>query len=688
MRARLSDGTKALPLDIKTVTGGGPPGLPTGGVLSVWPSPGKSWQTGSLFETPPAPLPDDLLDFLVARHKTLGRPAAPHAPRAPQPRLDASSFVAAPAAPVAPPPQGQDDIRALLNLVGKHRWDDRSDWRDIATALKNTAADRDKALWIAMSRISAKFDLVEADRLWASVANDPAFAGHRLGLGSIHHMARLDNPHGYAEFRSSRVPAVVSNSWDKQDRGLADIAHYALHGLVKRVGRSGDVYFFDGVQCRWLLGTEVSVRRMVSVAVEDLLRDLELHFGAQARAEAGEPEKRALDAKKAAVSKRIDYIRKTSGAANVTSFAIHMLRDDHFVHLLDSKPHLLGVKNGVIDLRTGALRARCPDDMIFTVLDVSYDPDADDALIRATVLSAMADDVEMAAFIQKLLGYGCTGEVCEEIFPVFTGNGRNSKGVLVKAVQDVLGDAFFKVLNNGIIVDKNVSNIDAERGCLFGARFALFNELRDGDKLKTNEVQLLSGGDCIPATPKYKDPMNIQPRHLCLLTTNHMPELSVVIPAIMERMMCINFPVTFADLEPGEEPSLFRRQRDNDLKRRISEDKVGVLKWLVDGAVAWYAAKDLKKNAPAKVKEFSRKYFEEQDRLACFLREWCVIGPDLVISTSAFLETYNRHTALSSSEKWMSSAMRVKGFDKKRVRSAYGNVNSFVGVGLIQDTDD
>ena len=157
-----------------------------------------------------------------------------------------------------------------------------------------------------MSRISAKFDLVEADRLWASVANDPAFAGHRLGLGSIHHMARLDNPHGYAEFRSSRVPAVVSNSWDKQDRGLADIAHYALHGLVKRVGRSGDVYFFDGVQCRWLLGSEVSVRRMVSVAVEDLLRDLELHFGAQARAEAGEPEKRALDAKKAAVSKRID----------------------------------------------------------------------------------------------------------------------------------------------------------------------------------------------------------------------------------------------------------------------------------------------------------------------------------------------------------------------------------------------
>ena len=196
-----------------------------------------------------------------------------------------------------------------------------------------------------------------------------------------------------------------------------------------------------------------------------------------------------------------------------------MFRDDNFIHLLDSKPHLLGVKNGVVDLRTGELRARLPEDMIFTVIDVTFDPEASDALIRSTVLSAMADDVEMATYIQKLLGYGCTGEVCEEIFPVFTGSGRNCKGVLVKAVQDVLGDNFFRTMNNGIIVDKNVSNLDAERGNLLGTRFALFNELKDGDKLKTNEVQLLSGGDKIPATPKYKDPMNIEPHFLCLLTT-------------------------------------------------------------------------------------------------------------------------------------------------------------------------
>ena len=716
----LSPGQKALPIDVKTVTGGGSPELPTGGVLSVWPSPGKAWLTGSLFTTPPAPLPDDLLEFLVARHKTLSRVRTSKASGGgirrnavvaasstnvggsgvePSPAASTASTAGVPSPPagasaaVASPPDGADaDVKALLNLIGKHRWDDRTEWMKIATALKNAGGDRDKALWVQMSRISAKFDADDAEKLWTTVATDPAYAGARLGLGSVHHMARRDNPHGYAVYRSSHVPAVVVEGWDKQDRGLADIAHDSLKGLIRLVGRAGDVYFFDEKDCRWLLGKEAAVRRMVSLALEEALRDIKLHSETLARAEVDEAGRLGLEKKVAAVAERIAYVRKTSGMANVTSVAIHMFRDDNFIHLLDSKPHLLGVKNGVVDLRTGELRARLPEDMIFTVIDVTFDPEASDALIRSTVLSAMADDAEMATYIQKLLGYGCTGEVCEEIFPVFTGSGRNCKGVLVKAVQDVLGDNFFRTMNNGIIVDKNVSNLDAERGNLLGTRFALFNELKDGDKLKTNEVQLLSGGDKIPATPKYKDPMNIEPHFLCLLTTNHMPELSVLIAAIMERMLCIHFQVFYTNLEPGEVPTLYRRQCDTDLKRRIGEDRVGVLRWLVDGAVAWYASKDLKRNAPAKVREFSRKYFEEQDRLAAFLRERCVLGDEHKVATSAFLAVYNGWAKDNGgsplTEKAMPASMRAKGFQAKTARSKYGNKNSYIGVDILVDETD
>ena len=73
------------------------------------------------------------------------------------------------------------------------------------------------------------------------------------------------------------------------------------------------------------------------------------------------------------------------------------------------------------------------------------------------------------------------------------------------------------MMNCAIISDSRVcSNIDAERAKLLGARLAVFNELKAGEKLKTNEVQLLTGGDGFPAKALYKDPVTVMPRHLAI----------------------------------------------------------------------------------------------------------------------------------------------------------------------------
>eukprot|EP00798_Chlamydomonas_sp_ICE-L_P000223 gene223-biopygen2214 len=83
---------------------------------------------------------------------------------------------------------------------------------------------------------------------------------------------------------------------------------------------------------------------------------------------------------------------------------------------------------------------------------------------------------------------------------------------------------------------RNGSNLDAERAKLIGARVAVFNELKSGEKLKTNEVQLLTGGDGFPAKALYKDPVTVMPQHLAILVTNYMPEMSDVIVAMVERI--------------------------------------------------------------------------------------------------------------------------------------------------------
>ena len=80
--------------------------------------------------------------------------------------------------------------------------------------------------------------------------------------------------------------------------------------------------------------------------------------------------------------------------------------------------------------------------------------------------------------------------------------------------------------------DRACANLDSQRAELQGCRIAVFNELKESEKLKTADLQMLSGGDGIPACAKYARPIVIEPRHLCVLTTNWMPQLNTIIPAI------------------------------------------------------------------------------------------------------------------------------------------------------------
>lgn len=242
---------------------------------------------------------------------------------------------------------------------------------------------------------------------------------------------------------------------------------------------------------------------------------------------------------------------------------------------------------------------------------------------------------------------------------------------------------FYVEMNPAIICERQTCNIDAERAKLQGSRVAVFNELEPGERLKSAETQLLSGGDLIPAKAMYKDPISIVPRHQCFIVTNHLPRLAEVIPAIIERFIVINWPVSFCDLAPGEDATPFRRQRDNDLKALLQNDRAAFLKWIVEGAVSWYATKDLKRNAPDSVKDFTRKYLDEQDSVAGFLAQLCRIGNDLKVGSLALLAAYNKFAPdhqLTSSD--FNAKMKAKGFIKKVVRIEGELMQGFVGLSL------
>ena len=641
----------------------------TRGVLAVAPSKGKRWAPGRApWEVGDLPYaPRALVEAVAAPRgggcgggvviaKVTTPPIAPLVP---------ASFVAS------------RPVEKLLLLLGKGRWESYGSWRDIATSLKNSYGEEYRAAWDRLSRMSPSYEAEAASRLWESVGR-PDYSGPKLSVKTLEGWARQDDPHGYALYRASALPAEVKEKWSQGDRGLGEIAASLLRDTAKCVKDGGDCFLFEEVTCRWKRVTEKALRGPASHALDDTLADVGLWLTAElssvgaagADAEAMSMRRKSLEEKLSECKGCRKYVRSTRGIRNVLEYAAPLLVDETFEQRLDSHPHLIGLKGGyAVDLRTGSKRRTTAEDMIHVELDVTFSSPPYE-WIHAMVRTMMGGDEEMARFLQLQLGYGITGDVSEEVFPIWTGSGRNGKGVIMQSVLQLLG-IFYREMNCAVISDsRTCSNIDAERAKLLGARLAVFNELKPGEKLKTNEVQLLTGGDGIPAKALYRDPITIQPRHLCVLTTNHMPELTEVITAMVERLLCIEFPVTFRDLMPGEEETPTLRQVDKTLKDRLKspEGQEALFAWLVEGAGKWYAVRgSLKRAAPAKVKAFTTEYLVQQDRVRAFLVEQCEFGEGMKESSTDLFREYKEKTG-QHDDKWFHAQMKAKGFVKKVMR--------------------
>jgi phage/plasmid-associated DNA primase len=89
-------------------------------------------------------------------------------------------------------------------------------------------------------------------------------------------------------------------------------------------------------------------------------------------------------------------------------------------------------------------------------------------------------------------------------------------------------------------------------------------------------------------------------------------------------------------------------------ERLVAEEGPGILAWLVRGAVAWRRAGRL--IAPEDVVLATRHYRQEQDALAPFLTERCVLESDAHVTVAALYTTYQTwaresgETILSKSE--------------------------------------
>src|SRR5581483_2759319 len=234
----------------------------------------------------------------------------------------------------------------------------------------------------------------------------------------------------------------------------------------------------------------------------------------------------------------------------------------------DRNPWLLGVKNGVIDLKTGQFRPGKPTDYIRTVAPTEWHGLDAPAPRFEQFNTEIFTDPELPPFMQRLLGYAITGDTSEHILPVLWGDqGRNGKDTLLATLKTVLGRAA------GAAQPHLVE--------LQGKRLVWASETREGDRLNAAQVKLITGGGAINARPLYGKPYTFEPTHKLFVLTNHKPHAPADDDALWSRVLLIPFELRFVDNPTAEN----EREADKRLKDRLKEEAPGILAWLVRGCL-------------------------------------------------------------------------------------------------------
>jgi len=301
----------------------------------------------------------------------------------------------------------------------------------------------------------------------------------------------------------------------------------------------------------------------------------------------------------------------------------------------DTDPWLLGVPNGVVDLRTGTLRAAHQEDRITMQTAVAFDAASPAPLWETTIGDVFKDKPEgFVAYVQRALGYSITGDMRAEVFWLLLGVGRNGKGTLVNTVHHVLGD-YAESLKFASLEARR--NSDGGQGPtpdlakLHRKRFVVASE-GSGSTLNTALIKQITGRDPLTTRGMYaRDEFTFYPEVKLWLTaqTDKRPRIRDDSEGFWARPHVVDFAQRYKD------------RADETLKTRLKDldEAAGVLAWLVRGALEWQRQG---LGAPPCVTAAADDYRLSQEPLAEFYEARCVLSPGAWTSGEELREAYIR----------------------------------------------
>ena len=342
---------------------------------------------------------------------------------------------------------------------------------------------------------------------------------------------------------------------------------------------------------------------------------------------------------------------------------------------LDSHPFLLNVRNGVLDLTTGALAPHSRELLLTKLVDVNYDPDAQCPRWIRFLNESL--EPELVAHVQKALGYSMSADASAKVAFVCYGAANAGKSTMLATFRTLMAEYSTLLLAQTLTTHGRGGDALADMADLCGTRFAQVSEFGQDEHLAQKVLKGIVQGAAgrTKARRKFGNPIQFNETWTLWLDGNSLPKLADPYdPGMAVRL----HPIHFAKSVPPE-------RIDAALGHRLEDEFPGILSWLVRG-FGLYMRHGL--NRPPSVQASLDGWLEDCDHIPRFIVQCCLVGPRFSVQLRPLFTAYQRWCAESlerpMTPTMFSRAMQHHGYRKERTAAA----RFYVGIKMASMTTD
>jgi P4 family phage/plasmid primase-like protien len=537
----------------------------------------------------------------------------------------------------------QETHKFTMSLSEKH-YGPYEKWIQVGWALKNTS-EKLFLTWMLFSSMSDKFSydkIGELYKQWQKFRTGKS----ELSKRSIMFWSKQDNPTEYKKISEETVDYYIDQTLithvgktkitEASDVDLANVLFHLFKGRFVCVSIKHNAWF-EFKDHRWSeCDSGTSLRLLISTEMLGIYseRSMKLLDSLNEYDSTSEQFKNIQERSKR-MTEVCSQLKSTSVKNNVLREVREMFYDKDFIEKMDSKTHLMGFNNGVVDFKEKIFRPGQPYDFISKCTDIDFLETyatgcKEYETIEREIIAFMEQlfpSPELRAYMWEHLASCLIGVNRDQTFNIYNGCGSNGKSKLVELMSHCFGEYKGTVPITLITEKRNkIGGTASEIAQLKGVRYAVMNEPSKGDRINEGPLKELTGGDPVQARALYQEMITFVPQFKLVVCTNVMFDVKSNDNGTWRRICKVDFESLFC-----EEP----KYDDPDMPYQFMIDKR--LDEKLEGWAPIFMAMLVKKAYETggtvatceKIKLSSNKYRNSQDYLSEFIRDKIKVCPGI-----------------------------------------------------------